>query len=372
MTSRLRAAIAVVVVAAILPIATGYGGGGARPGDGTVRFVLDATGDVITHDDVLASARAAAGGQGYDFKPLFRALRPTVREAPAAICHQEVVIGPAPVAGFPRFRAPTSLARALRWVGWDACSTASNHAADYGAEGIATTIRALRNAGVGHSGTFGPDGLRRPAIVRVKGVRIALLSYVNGLNSHPGYAPARVNVPDSKRTILAAARTARRNGADAVVVDLHTLGDYQLHTKGRHLRLVRGLTAHRAITAVVGEGPHVVQRIRWLNGKPAVVSTGNLLGSHHPTTNCCGGTPAPESGMIAQLHFEAGPDGVRVQRVSYVPTFIRERGMRVIPVGVGLRRGLASRRRLRNAYRRTVRLAGRSRRVQPIPRQLPG
>ena len=102
---------------------------------------------------MAAQALADGGGRRHDFGPLFRPIRRRIAGADLALCHVETPLVPGPVQGYPSFRTPPSLARAIRATGWDACSTASNHSLDAGQHGVGTTIAALRRAGIPHSGT---------------------------------------------------------------------------------------------------------------------------------------------------------------------------------------------------------------------------
>lgn len=94
-------------------------------------FTLIASGDVLTHGAVLEQARANGRrvGQPYDFRPMFADIRPIVGAADLALCHLEVPLSRTgqDISAWPAFNAPPQLAEALRWAGYDACSTASNH-----------------------------------------------------------------------------------------------------------------------------------------------------------------------------------------------------------------------------------------------------
>src|SRR4029453_13355459 len=100
------------------------------------------------------------------------------------------------VASWPSFNAPPQLATALRWAGYDACSTASNHALDRGPAGVAATLGALDQAGLRHVGTARNAAEAAGAVVDVRGLRIGLLSYAYGLNGgpRPGAPASRVHL----------------------------------------------------------------------------------------------------------------------------------------------------------------------------------
>jgi hypothetical protein len=119
--------------------------GSDRPGRGAGRgFSLIASGDVLPHGPVLQQVRTYGRrvGRPYDFRPMFADLRPLVAGADLAVCHLEVPLSPSGqhISSWPAFNAPPQLAKALRWAGYDACSTASNHSMDQGPQGVAGTL----------------------------------------------------------------------------------------------------------------------------------------------------------------------------------------------------------------------------------------
>jgi poly-gamma-glutamate synthesis protein (capsule biosynthesis protein) len=80
---------------------------------------------------------------------------PAVAAADWAVCHLEVTLGVQGVvsSSYPRLAAPALLADGLASAGFDSCSTASNHSLDFGEAGVVSTIAALDQAGVAHTGT---------------------------------------------------------------------------------------------------------------------------------------------------------------------------------------------------------------------------
>jgi poly-gamma-glutamate synthesis protein (capsule biosynthesis protein) len=352
---------ACVALAAGLLAATPAAHGAQRGSGEPVRFTVAATGDVLTQPGVLLAAHAPGSTSGFDFRPLLRRLEPRIAAADLALCHQELVIGPGRVQPYPRFLAPPALATATGNLGWDACSVASNHSVDHGREGIATTLAALDAAGVAHTGVYLDEAAsRRTLILPVAGVRVALLSYTENTNGLPLPDPFSVNLIDGP-AIVADARRARRQGADAVIVNLHDVGDFEGPVPEYQRPLIDRLTTNRAISAIVGQGPHIVRPIRFVNGKPVVFSEGDLLSAHESRR---------PSGLIAELQFIATRRGVSVESVRYLPLHVRERDNAAVIVGRALDRGQANPADLRAAYRRVVAGAGRSSRVRPVPRRL--
>jgi len=332
------------------------------PPEKPVSLTIEVNGDLLIHSPVWYRAQALAGGRGYDFRPLLREIRPYVRGADLAICHVETPMTPRPPQGYPVFNTPPALARAIRWTGWDACDTASNHSLDQGQYGIDQTGVALDRAGVRHTGSFpSAAAQRRIMMLSAKGVKIAYLAYTTVTNGIPLPHPWSVNLGQARR-ILADARRARRAGAQAVIVNLHWGEEYQSAPSPGQVRLARVLTRSPAITAVVGQHVHVVQPIRAVNGKMVVFGEGNLLSNQ--TSACC--PAASQDGLIALLRMTIDKRGARVERVDYVPVYVRHPDFTVVPVAQALRRGEGPASELRASWRRTVSVVGRDSRHAPL------
>jgi poly-gamma-glutamate synthesis protein (capsule biosynthesis protein) len=274
---------------------------------------------------------------------------------------------PAPPTGYPIFNTPPALARAIHATGFDACSTAATHSLDQGQTGIDDTIRALDRAHVLNTGSFtSAAARRRPLLITVKGVRVALLSYTELTNGIPSPHPWSVNRADPK-LILADARRARRAGARVVIVNIHWGEENVSEPSAFQLALARRLTRSPDITAIVGQHVHVVQPVRRINRKLVVFGEGNLISNQ--TIACC--PAASQDGMIALLTITVGARAARVTFVHYVPIWVRHPDFEVLPAGWGLQHDAPDAAPLRASYERTVATVGRGRYVQPIPARLP-
>jgi poly-gamma-glutamate synthesis protein (capsule biosynthesis protein) len=338
---------------ALIAFALAWSQGGAPAVAAPEPFTIAASGDLLIHSPVAARALVLGGGSRYDFAPLFASVRGRIAGADAALCHLETPLVPGPVQGYPSFRTPPDLARSIRRVGWDVCSTASNHSLDAAGYGIATTLRALERAGVRHHGTArSPAERRRIPILDVKRTRVAFLSYTAVSNGQP--VPHRWSVNwAAPGAILADARRARRRGAQAVIVNLHWGAEYVHSVIAEQEALARRLTRSPAVDAIVGQHAHVVQPIRWVNRKPVVFGEGNLVSNQ--TTACC--PAASQDGLVALIDFEPLPGGARVRarRVRYVPTWVRHPDYAVLPATPGSA-----------SWARTVAVAGRRRGIRPV------
>ena len=95
------------------------------------------TGEILPHPRVSWKAQeyGRESGRDFDFRPMFDDVRPLIAAADLALCHLEVQLDVPGVSGlnsFPKINAPGEVAEALTDAGFDGCSTASNHATDWG------------------------------------------------------------------------------------------------------------------------------------------------------------------------------------------------------------------------------------------------
>ena len=342
---RLTLAAAGAVVLALLPAAAAAS---AAPAPGT-RITVAASGDLLIHSPVWNRARAYGRGRRYEFGPMFRKIRPVIAGADLALCHVETPFWRGAPRGYPSFRTPVALATAIRRTGFDGCSTASNHTLDAGQRGVNTTLDVLDRNGLAHAGSHRSAAeAERITLLEVRGVKVALLAYTALTNGLRSPQPWTVNLANASR-IRRDARRARQSGADAVIVNLHWGDEFRSGVTRSQRALADALTRSKSITAVVGQHAHVVQPIRWIHGKPVVFGEGNLISNQ--TAACC---PAgSQDGLVALLDLLAGEGGVRAIRVRYLPTYVRHPDFTIV--------------RARGSSRaRTIRLAGRSKRVVPI------
>ncbi len=228
-------------------------------------------------------------------------IAPALLASDLAIGHLEVphTNGGREVAGdVPAPGAPVANIAAIARAGIVLVSTAGNHMADCGPEGIAQTLALLDRAGIAHAGAGANLAIaRRPTVVPVKGRQIALLSY-NCVGpefgwagpASPGvaYLPART-VDGSPVTpsadlegllpmaleILREDVALARARSDFVIVALH---QGRVHTPA--LILDYELQAARAAIdagadAVVAHHAHIVRGVSRYCGKPVFHGLGN-------------------------------------------------------------------------------------------------
>ncbi len=290
----------------------------------TIEIVF--TGDIIPHD------RVNRVGAEVGFVELFDPeVRNTIAAADLAICHLEAPVAAGEPEGYPTFNAPIALLEALGEVGFDGCSTASNHTLDQGADGAIETVAAFDELGLEQAG-INPDGTLGWASYEIEGVRFAHLSWTYGLNGfrNPDDNPLLVpTVPFESvdpegveiEGILAAAAAAQV-GADHVIVSLHWGAEYRHEPTTAQRAIAERLGASPDVDLLVGHHAHVIQPHEVIAGTHVAFGLGNFLSNNF--TACC--PEATRYGVI--MHARFGPDGVEVQ---WTPTMVDRATMTVVP-----------------------------------------
>lgn len=278
-----------------------------------------AGGDILFEGRIGRLAREHAGpGVRYDTKPFFAPIRSIVEWADLAICHMETPIDPAGgragwvgrgAYGSNLIVAPWEMAFDLRAVGFDRCSTASNHAYDTGLAGITSTLDAFDAAGISHTGTARTPAEAQPQVFTVNGVKVGHISYAR--NSNVGW-PAdtwRLNRAVNAQAMIADATALRAAGAEVVIVSLHVYVEMQKAPTADDRALVNALTSAVPVDLVVIHGPHVVQHVERVNGAVVYWSVGNLLSAMGLPDRGKYSDARALDGLLATVRFTEQPGG---------------------------------------------------------------
>ena len=289
------------------------------PGPPRIRFAF--SGDILIHSQLWTRAQQNAGGSGYDFTPMFAAVKPLLEGVDYAICHLEVPVAPTgegPTT-FPLYGSPKEIVDAVAWAGYDRCSTASNHTLDKDIPGIEATTAAFDEVGITQVGMARTPAEIEPTVLEVNGIKFTHLAYTYSYNGRqpPRGEEWRSALIDSNR-IIADARKAREMGAEFVVVSMHWGGSTAVNDYQR--KHSKAITASGVVDLVVGHHAHMVQPIEQVNGIWTVFGLGNSL-SFHPTS----GVPSAntQDGMIVTVNVvrnEAG--GFTIEQPVVHPTWV--------------------------------------------------
>ncbi len=233
-------------------------------------------------------------------------------------------------------RSTPRAANALAGAGVDVVSLANNHTMDYGVAGLDQTIGLLDGVRIAHAGA-GRDlaAARRPALLDVNGLRIALLSYSSvcvapfaATKTTPGLAMVRIKTsyaanlrlfqqpgspmltktagePEDVAMLLDDVKAAKLR-ADIVIVAWHwgvsercgKLADYQ--------RALGHAVIYAGASAIIGHHAHMLLGMELYRGCPIIYSLGNFaFDLDHPYFR-------RESAIVSCDVLREGIAGVRV------------------------------------------------------------
>jgi poly-gamma-glutamate synthesis protein (capsule biosynthesis protein) len=302
----------VLGVAAALAVSCGSEAAQPQAEPGGRSFTVAAAGDVLLHPELVEQAaedaeRTGKGEAGLDFGPLLAGAKPVIGKADLAICHMETPVGKpeGPFQGYPEFLVPPQVLTAMKDVGYDTCSTASNHTFDHGFKAVKRTLDAMDEAGLGHTGSARtPEEAEQINIRDVNGVKVAHLSYSWESFVHPVPEKQRwaFNRTDAQAIKRAEAR-ARDKGAEAVILSIHWGAEYYNEPGVAQLRLAQWLTEETGVDLVLGHHAHVVQPIQKVNGTWVAYSLGNQVARHSSPQG------VTEEGAIGWFEFREAADG---------------------------------------------------------------
>ncbi|WND35698.1 CapA family protein [Streptomyces sp. BB1-1-1] len=305
-------AVAILVVTATLATACASGIVEPQAKPGGRSFTVAAAGDVLIHPELVEQAAEDAeetgeGEAGLDFGPLLAGVKPVISEADLAICHMETPVGKpkGPFQGYPEFLVPPQILTALKDVGYDTCSTASNHTFDHGLKAVRRTLDAMDEVGLGHAGSARTSEEAEQINIRdVNGVKVAHLAYswesfLNPTPEKQSWAFNRSSTEEIKKD----ESRARKAGAEVVILSVHWGLEHYNEPSVPQLELARRLTEETDIDLVIGHHAHVVQPIQKVNGTWVAYGLGNQVARHSSPTGLT------EEGAIGWFEFRETTEG---------------------------------------------------------------
>ena len=277
-------------------------------------------GDVMQH---LPQVTAVRRGEGFDYEPVFRSLKPRIEAADLAIVNLETTLTRRNCyTGYPLFRSPVVLADALRAAGVDVAVLANNHCCDGGAEGIRTTVEELDRCGIRHTGVF-VDSIdykkNNPLYLKYCGMHIALVNYTYGTNGMPIPKGMIVNQLDtiSIAADLAAARAAK---VDFIVAYVHWGDEYQ-RKENLSQRILAAFLRRHEVDVIVGSHPHVIQPWTVDSSQVVLYSLGNLVSAQRRRYT--------DGGLVAAVEAVRHPGGTMTYSLETTPVWVSVPGYRI-------------------------------------------
>lgn len=292
-------------------------------------------GDLLFHPNLwkhFAGANTAAtDGTAFDFTPLFETMKPYIQASDIAVCEFETPIAKrgGPYTGYPVFNVPPEVADAAASVGYTACTHATNHSWDQGADGIARLWDTLASKGIAQTGSYKTEeDSTKPLVIDspTGGGKLGLVTgtvSLNGMTADHDWQVDRLREagdPQHQSDIdraVAKAKAAREQGADVVAMAMHSVQEYIDYADSWQVSEAHELADTGAFDVIYGAGCHCAQPIENYNGTWIIYGLGNTVTVSAPASRIVN-----NQGVTARIQF-AGRKGVagawRVSRIDWVP-----------------------------------------------------
>ena len=236
-----------------------------------------AMGDMIFHQPIVKNYRS---NDTYDFTPIFANISADINEADLALANFEGSVNSnRKLSGFPLFNFPKETIYSLKNAGFDALSTANNHALDTGLDGIGETISHIKGSGMKNFGTLTEDG-DKGIIIEKNGIKIGLISFTDTLNGMDSLMRGKEYSVNTFAQDVKSDIQNLKDNSDLVIVYPHWGNEYQLVPNERQIFLKEMLQESGA-DIILGSHPHVLQRyeVEDKNNKKyfTIYSMGNAL-----------------------------------------------------------------------------------------------
>lgn len=269
------------------------------PPDITVNMF--AVGDNLVQTKVYLAAQAHAGGNGYNFAPLYENIKPMVQAADVAVINQETLIcgGDYEISGSNfNFNSPVELGDAMVDVGFDIFTIANNHMLDKGIGGLASSLdnwdNMMQKYPILALGAYRNEADQDTIRVQyIKGMRIAYLAYTEHLNGYqlPADTEIRVGLTSDEALMERQIRRAKEV-ADVVVVSAHW-GDEDTHVVREGVKELAQKMIYWGADVILGSHPHTAQTMEYItraDGTRGFVfySLGNFISAQTDNFNMVG------------------------------------------------------------------------------------
>lgn len=238
-------------------------------------IVIGSTGDIMCHFMQLKDAQNTAeaddtyttnGDELYSFDHWFRHISPSLEYADLMIGNLETTIASdnSLVTGYPFFATPKEILFALKKAGFDVLLSGNNHILDKGQTGLVSTVNALDEADIHHTGAWTSlESKNIPLVVDVKGIKIGIISATSSVNEQDRLLTEAENAymylwADSLNEISQQIASCKNLGADVIVMCPYWGFEYDTTPSAVMLSLAQEYIK-MGVDIILGHHPHVLQ-----------------------------------------------------------------------------------------------------------------
>ena len=256
-------------------------------------------GDALIHNSVYEAYKKS--GNQYDFRGMFKYIKPIVENYDLAYYNQETILGGKSLglSNYPQFNSPQEVGDGFLDAGFNLVSMATNHTLDkYYSTGGKTVINSRKywnskmdeNEELIAAGSYTSKEEQDAIVIREKnGIKYALLSYTTMTNGIPvpsgkSYTVNLYNKEQVKKDI----EKYRKAGVDLLMVAMHWGIEY-VHYPVQEQKDIANYLASLGVDIVIGCHSHTVQPITYIGKTLVIYSLGNFVSSQTNTDQLIGG-----------------------------------------------------------------------------------
>ena len=293
---------------------------------------VTAAGDNLIHYSVFKNAEEYAGGNGYDFTPMYSEVKYLFQEADLAIINQETIISQSnPIRGADGgqliFNSPPQVADAVIDMGFDVITMANNHLLDMGTSGLEESINFWNQKAKEYDLTvlgayLNEEDANNIRVREVNGVKIAFLAYahhINGFESLLDDVPLRVIMNEEEDVIERQIKEAKEL-ADVVIVSAHWGEDDTTVVTEDRIELANKMINWGA-DVILGSHTHTAETMEWIprdDGTKGFVyyCMGNFICAQTDNFNVVGELPDFD------IVIDGETNQLSLENVGCIPTII--------------------------------------------------
>ena len=286
---------------------------------------------LLTGDLMCLSSQqyAAKSGKSYHYNSSFRLVRGIFAKGDFVVGNLETCLSYSSpytaaektVQDNPHCNAQATFLDAVRYAGYDAVVTANNHAGDTGTMGLYETVQMLDTYLIAHTGTFTRAGEPRFLLADVNGIKVAVLSYTEILNTKYG----ELAIPDAQKPLLirryseenvrADVAAAREAGAEFIIAYNHWGVENTHDCTEKQIEHAQQM-ADAGVDFIAGSHSHCLQGpkiIAAADGRsvPCIFSMGNFVSGMGREIN--------NDTIILKLDLVRSGGQTELQNVGYIP-----------------------------------------------------
>lgn len=252
---------------------------------------IKAAGDLNVTDAVVNAGMAV---NSYDFSPVFKDVSAILSDADLTVMNFEGNVCGAPY-GSESTSAPAELLTALRGCGVDLLQMANSCPINNGLNGLTSTLRAIRAAGIEPVGAFSSSEEFKKSkgytMTEIQGVKVGFVSFTKGLGGRgmPAGSEDLVNIlytdyateyrEIDKNRITSILKAMEEEKPDLTVALLHWGSEYNDDISKTQTQIV-SLLKKNGVDVIIGTHPHTLQPIEFDKGAGTLVaySLGDFFG----------------------------------------------------------------------------------------------